>query len=114
MLVSSERRKDHLVLHIGQNVTFEHAAQFKEELEKLVDQDTKGLIVDLGAVDYVCSSALGSLIYLFRQVGTDGGGVYVVMPHTKLRRIFDLVHIPRLVTFVSSPEAAFDIIEAGD
>jgi len=114
MLVSIEERDDHVFLHVGENVTFENAADFKVQLERALDFGAKSLVVDLGDVSYICSSALGSLIFLFRRVGTAGGGVYVVTPHTKLQRVFDLVHIPRLVTFVPSRDRARDLIDGAD
>ncbi len=113
MHISVEEMTNHIFLHIGENISFECAADFKAALEGAFDNSVKSLVVDLGEVNYICSSALGTLIFLFRQVGTAGGGVYVITPHTKLRRVFDLVHIPRLVTFVNDKEAALELIEQG-
>lgn len=109
MGVSVGDQGTHVLLTVDENVTFENAAAFKSALEgALAAGASKNLVVDLEGVNYICSSALGSLIYLFRHVGQEGGTVYVVTPHTKIRRVFDLVHIPRLVTFVNDRATAVE------
>lgn len=113
MRITVEEEKTHVYLQVVENVTFENAADFKTALEGALESPAKNLVVDLGDVNYICSSALGTLIFHFRRIGDEGGGVYVITPHTKLRRVFDLVHIPRLVTFVVDKESAIELIEEG-
>ena len=108
---SVEEQDKYLLLRIRENIDFHGASSFKRACERLSSLGPRALIIETGDVDYICSSALGSLIFLIRRFGDAGDPVCLVEPRSKLRKIFELLHIPRLVTFVESEERAYEELE---
>jgi anti-sigma B factor antagonist len=106
MDIAVDETSNHIVLTVSTNVTFENAAAFKHLLEQAIGRGAKHLLVDFEGANYVCSSAIGSLIYLFKHIRESGGTVFVITPDTKILRVFELVHIPKMVTFVDDWDSA--------
>jgi anti-sigma B factor antagonist len=53
------------------------------------------VVLDLAAVTFLDSTALGSIVGLLRRVRERGGELRVVLPETEARRIFELTSLDR-------------------
>jgi anti-sigma B factor antagonist len=53
------------------------------------------VVLDLSAVSFIDSTALGTVVGLLRRVRERGGELRVVLPETEARRIFELTALER-------------------
>ena len=58
-------------------------------------RDEPRIVVDLAAVSFLDSTALGAVVRSVREIGERGGEVLVVLPATPARRIFEITTLDR-------------------
>jgi anti-sigma B factor antagonist len=76
------------------------APSLRLDLRRLVDDEGATLVVvDLSAVTFLDSSALGALVGTLRRLRERGGRLRIVSPHSPAARIFE----------VTGLDAAFDL-----
>jgi anti-sigma B factor antagonist len=81
------------------------APELRSELHRLLeDASTRRLVVDLTAVTFLDSSALGVLVGALRRLRERGGELHLVQPRPTVRRIFE----------VTALDAVFTLHEARD
>jgi anti-sigma B factor antagonist len=71
------------------------------------------VLVDLAAVSFMDSTALGLLVRAFRDVDARGGAMRVVLPRGTARRIFELTTLDRVLPVAGSREDALAELEGG-
>ena len=71
------------------------------------------LVVDLSAVSFMDSTALGLLVRAVNELVDGGGSARVVLPKTMARRIFEITTLDRVLPVSSSRDAALDELERG-
>lgn len=65
---------------------------------ELVDTGVKKIVLDMGAVDYVDSSALGMLLVLRDKVGENKSAVRIKGTKPDVRKIFEIANFDQLFT----------------
>ena len=63
-------------------------------------------VLDLTAVSFLDSTALGTIVGLLRRVREQGGELRVVLPETEARRIFELTALERALDIRPSRASA--------
>jgi anti-sigma B factor antagonist len=64
------------------------------------------VVLDLAAVSFLDSTALGTLVGLLRRVRENGGELRVVLPETAARKIFEVTSLDKALDVWPSREAA--------
>ena len=64
------------------------------------------VVLDLTAVTFLDSTALGTIVGLLRRMRESGGSLRVVLPETEARRIFELTGLERSLDVRASRETA--------
>ena len=92
------------------------------ELDAFVADDLTGafrgagassrVLVDLSAVSFMDSTALGLLVRAVRDIGEGGGLVRVVLPAGTARRIFELTTLDRVLPVADSRAQALAELES--
>jgi anti-sigma B factor antagonist len=83
------------------------APELRSELHGLLaDVSAKRLVVDLTAVTFLDSSALGVLVGALRRLRERGGELHVVQPRPTVRRIFELTALDAVFTLHASRDEA--------
>ena len=72
-----------------------------------------GLAVDLVAVSFLDSTALGLIVKAVREVGERGRKVRVVLPHGSARRIFEITTLDRVLPVAESRAQALAELDGG-
>jgi anti-sigma B factor antagonist len=105
--VSSERLDDDLgVVVLGGEVDIFTAPQFKESLVGLLDSGVKRLVVDLSAVTFIDSTALGVLIGGVRRVHGAGGAMAIVVATRPVERVLSVTGLDRVFSIYASRDEA--------
>jgi anti-sigma B factor antagonist len=69
------------------------------------------VVVDLDAVSFMDSTALGLVVRAVRVLSERGGQVRVVLPRSAARRIFEITTLDGTLPVCSSREAALEELE---
>lgn len=70
----------------------------------------RGLIVDLEAVSFLDSTALGTVVRSLREVGERGGEALIVLPRGSARRIFEITTLDRVLPVTESRAQAIEAL----
>jgi anti-sigma B factor antagonist len=91
------------------------------ELDAYAEEDLVGVfeetaredrvVVDLSAVSFLDSTALGILVRSLRAVDARGGAARVVLPHGTARRIFELTTLDRMLPVAETLDAALSELD---
>jgi anti-sigma B factor antagonist len=98
MNVTVERRPDGTaVVRLGGRLDLLSAAEVKQQLAQAVATGNRRLVVDLGEVDFVDSSGLGSLIGGLKSARLAGGDLRIARPNDQARTILELTTLSRVL-----------------
>lgn len=88
------------------SLDIESADDFRNECAGLLDSGILGFFVDLGGVEYIDSTGLGTLMYLYREAKGRGGIVRFYGLAPAVLDVFKLTHLDKVVEIVPTREAA--------
>lgn len=106
---SSERsmlRSDLGLVVLEGELDISTAPRFKADLYALVDEGARDIVVDLTAVTFIDSTALGVLIGGVRRVRPAGGSIVLVVDGRAVRRALALTGLDRVFTICDTREQA--------
>lgn len=76
-------------------------------LKRLVDEGARKLVVDLSNLIAIDSSGIGMLVACFAHMEQQGGLLRVAGSQGNVLKVFETVHLDRIVPLRESAEAAF-------
>ncbi|NLN75690.1 MAG: STAS domain-containing protein [Armatimonadetes bacterium] len=82
------------------------APKLKQQMIKLLESNTRELIIDLTKVDYLDSTALGVLIGGLRRIRERDGNMVLVCPNTRILRVFEITGLDKIFEIFTSLEDA--------
>jgi anti-sigma B factor antagonist len=102
--VETERRDGIVVISAGGELDAFAAPDLTTAFS--TDGDLRGLVVDLGAVSFLDSTALGVVVRELRGATERGCGAKVVLPRGSARRIFEITTLDRVLSVAADvPQA---------
>lgn len=105
MLVRCDETEAGVVCHLAGDLDNASVGEFREAVARLSKK--RRVIFDLAAVPFVDAAGLGALIGAVRRIRDRRGGTVVVCAaRPSVRRVFQLVGIPRVVTIVDTVKDA--------
>ena len=81
---------------------------FRSELDRLVQEGNRNVVVDLTHVPYIDSSGLGHLVHGYVSLKKRGGVLKLLNPS---QRIIDLLSITRLIQIFEVYESREEILQ---
>jgi anti-sigma B factor antagonist len=94
------------VLRVAGDVDFDVAPQFKRRISSYIDAGERGVVIDLSAVDFIDSTAIGVLVGAIKRLRLAGGSLAVVCDNDEVRGIFEAVGLEHVIPLHNSPEDA--------
>ena len=82
------------------------AADLRETLADLVNQDVQKIIVNLSQVDHINSAAIGALVGAAKQLRLKDGDVKLYGLTDNIRRTFDLIGASDIIEIYDSEDSA--------
>lgn len=76
--------------------------ELRRYLHAVLDEYAAALYVDVAAVQFIDSSALGVLVSVYQRLAGRGQRLTLVSPHERLRRTFRLTALDQVFTIVSA------------
>jgi anti-sigma B factor antagonist len=106
---------DVAVLVAGGEIDYEASPQLRECLADHVNQGTRQLVLDLSAVTFIDSTAIGVLVGAAMRMHELGGGSLAVVCNEENRRvvrIFEIAGVESLIALHHSREEAYSALAA--
>jgi anti-sigma B factor antagonist len=91
-----------------------YAASDLERAFEMAANEEHAVVVDLAAVSFMDSSALGALVRGARALEESGRPVRVVLPRGSARRVFELTNVEHVLAVARSRADALAELAAGD
>lgn len=82
------------------------APRLKQQTIELLQAGVLHVVVDLTAVDYLDSTALGVLIGGLKRLRERGGTLDLICPNPRIRRIFEITGLDRIFDIYDTDEQA--------
>jgi anti-sigma B factor antagonist len=76
------------IIEIHGEVTFENSDNFREVIDKLIEENQVKLIVDLADLQYMSSAGMGILVHGLKNARSRGGDLRLINLGAKMRRVF--------------------------
>ena len=97
--IRETEREGIAILHLKGRLTVGEASSIREKVTEVLAAGKKNVIFDLGQVDYIDSTGLGSMVICYTTIKKQGGALKLVNPNkrniellllTKLHTIFEV------------------------
>jgi anti-sigma B factor antagonist len=95
------------VLRVAGEVDFDVAPQFKRRISSLIEAGDRQLVIDLSAVDFIDSTAIGVLVGAIKRLRAVGGSLAVVCDNDDVHAIFEAVGLENVIPLHGSHQDAF-------
>ncbi|HVG02697.1 MAG TPA: STAS domain-containing protein [Nitrospira sp.] len=106
MHISERRIGDVTILDLVGDLTYANRSSFKAAVERSKQAGYRHLIVNLQAVRFLDSSALGMLALLSQSMKASQGVIILSNPQSYIREILALAHLDRLLPIYNSEQEA--------
>lgn len=111
-VIELERRGDVEIVHLGGEIDLYAADSLAEALE-VARQRSEFIVVDLTAVRFLDSSALGVILETRRMLLGVGGGLILVVDGAEAARIFHVTGLERIFPLARTLEEALEAVRNG-
>lgn len=88
--------EDHVQVNLSGSMYTAEAAMFRASLIEHIAQGHKNFIINLGAVDYIDSSGLGTLLHIRKQTLQNGGCVIIQGLNGLVKELFEMTKVSNL------------------
>jgi anti-anti-sigma factor len=88
MDIQVESRGEVRIVHIKGKVTFEYCPELQKQLDSILDEGVRQVVIDFKDVPFIDSSGVGEVLRLFKRLRDTGGEIVLANPNQKLRDLF--------------------------
>ena len=106
MEIREEKINDVEVLRLEGRLDASSAKDIKEKVALLTKENRVKLVIDMGGIDFIDSSGLGSLVSSLRSVNKLGGDIKISALQNQVRAIFELTRLHRIFGIFDDSNAA--------
>jgi anti-sigma B factor antagonist len=113
--IDEERpRKTSVVLVVSGDADLHLAPELRDRLAEAITDGARHIVVDLSAVTFIDSKALGVLLGARNRLQGAGGHLRLVVPASDVRRIFELSMLDQVFALDSTrDEALTSLVDSG-
>ncbi|MBX7148624.1 STAS domain-containing protein [bacterium] len=106
MITSHIRKNDVVIISLSGSLEIGKQAKLKEEINKLIPTDTKQLVLDLNAVDFIDSTCLGAFVGLSRTLRQKNGDLKIASPCEEVKSILQITRLDKVFQIYPSVDEA--------
>ena len=89
-------KENQVLVKLSGSIYVEEAAQLRARLIECIEKGHKDLLIDLGGVDYIDSSGLGTLVAIHKRALQNGGSVDIKGLHGLVKELFELTRLDKV------------------
>jgi anti-sigma B factor antagonist len=99
-------RGDSVVVEVGGDLDLASAPALRHEVLALLQAGHRSIVLDLTPTGFLDSLGLGVIVAVWKRVLVHGGTFAVVCPEPRLRRVFGVVELDRILPLHASVDEA--------
>jgi anti-sigma B factor antagonist len=109
-LTVDESSKSHVVVTVRGELDVAVAPQLREVLMSVAARMHEAVILDLGGVEFIDSSALGAILGAWKQIKAQDGSMVVVSSTDRITRIFEITGLSLSFPVCGSMDQALAVL----
>ena len=94
------------VLSVGGELDVVGAPDLRQAVVKEVADGCRRLILDISELDFVDSFGMGAIVGALKRLRQRGGELALVCPSPRIRRVFEICDLDRIIVFHDSVDSA--------
>jgi anti-sigma B factor antagonist len=106
MEITEGKIKNSTILMLNGRLDASSSNSLKEKITSLSKEKQVRLIVDMGGVDFIDSSGLGSLVSCLRSVNKLGGDIIITSLQDHVRAVIELTRLHRIFQIFDDAQTA--------
>jgi anti-sigma B factor antagonist len=106
-----EDQGSYLVVRATGYLDVSTSPRLRETLTEIADRSPKVVLLDLGAIEFLDSSALGVILNGWKRLQAEGGRLAVVSPQPRITKIFEITALNLSIDLYASLEEARAALE---
>lgn len=75
---------------------------FKDEFEKLVETDSKSIVLDLSKTEFIDSSGIGAIVFLYKRIEKKNHKLMLLNVTGQPYKLMALLRVDKTIPFVDS------------
>ncbi len=100
------------IIHLKGEIDLHTCGGFRDTLRDLIDDKRNDIVIDLAAVPYLDSAALGVLVDAVRRVREFDGSIFLVATTPFVRRAFEITRLVKIFQLSDSVDDALSAIRS--
>ena len=105
MDIQVESRDDRRIVRIRGKITFEHCPALQSELDPVIQEGVREVVIDFKDVPFMDSSGIGEILRLFKLLRERNGSLILINPNQKLRNLFTMYRFQNFMKILEEVEA---------
>ncbi len=101
------------VLRVGGDLDVVGAPEVRQAVVTAVSDGSRLVVLDLSALDFVDSFGIGAVVGALKRLRQRGGDLAVVCPVPRIRRVFEICDLDRILALHDSVDDATEVQRAG-
>ena len=107
MQIKRDQRGELVIVAMnGPIIIGESARQFTEFLDGILEEECRGVIIDLSHINYVDSTGLGELVGYMQMFNERGRSMALLNPHERIMSLFKLTSLDKEFNIFANLEDA--------
>lgn len=106
IVLEVERHPSHTVLRVSGYIDVATSPKLRERILEVAGERPSVLIVDLGPIEFIDSSALGVILNGWKVLQTEGATLAVVSPQERITKLFEITALNLSIPLYRSVEDA--------
>lgn len=114
MKIHTHRERGAHVIEIRGNMVGgpENSDRFHSTVKEILAEGPPAVVLDLTDCAYVQSPGVGMIMRAYTSIGTAGGSLKLVVDTERVRNLFNLIQLYRVLEIHETRESALDALEA--
>jgi anti-sigma B factor antagonist len=104
--IDVSRRGDATVLSLTGDIDIHTAPELRDRLAQLHSDGAADVVVDLSAVNFLDSSALGAFVAAHHELAEKGGSLKLAAPRSHVLKVFQITRLAEVIPLFESVDEA--------
>lgn len=107
LLIETRMVQDTPVLDLTGEVDSYNAPKLRERMVNLIEEGNPNLVINMGGVDYIDSTGLGTLVGGLKRASEKGGAIRIICPNEQIHKVFNITGLVKVFPIFSDETGAF-------
>lgn len=112
MELKMRKNKDVFIIDVSGEMDLYNSYKLKELVMKMMERQVKSVVINMEAVDYIDSSGIGALIYIYSTMKKASCQLYMTNIHGSVKKVIELTKLMGYFPITNSLEEALQKLEA--